>query len=61
MKAWLYLVAAIVCAVGVMIVYDARLISKKFFSSSDENSASLLLKILGFVFLMIGGLIIFFN
>ena len=46
---------------GVVLIYDARNITKKFFGFGDQNEASSGLKILGFLILMIGGLILYFN
>jgi len=47
--------------IGVIMVYDARIITKKLFSFGDQNEASWGLKILGFIISIIGGLIIYFN
>ena len=46
---------------GVILIYDARNITKKFFGFGDQNEASSGLKIFGFMLLMIGGLILYFN
>ena len=46
---------------GVILIYDARLITKKFFGFGDQNEASQGLKILGIIIAIIGGLILFFN
>ena len=46
---------------GVILIYDARLITKKFFGFGDQNEGSQGLKILGFIIVIIGGLILFFN
>ena len=42
------LLAAIMLLIGVSLIYDARLITKKFFGFGDQNEASSGLKILGF-------------
>ena len=55
------LLAAIMLLIGVSLIYDARLITKKFFGFGDQNEASSGLKILGFILAVIGGLIIYFN
>ncbi len=57
----LLLVGLIIIAVGVIMIYDARILTKKMFSFGDQNEATSGLKILGFVFSIIGVLIIFFN
>ena len=46
---------------GVILIYDARLLTKKFFGFGDQNEASQGLKILGFIIFVLGGLILFFN
>ena len=46
---------------GVILIYDARLITKKFFGFGDQNDASSGLKIVGFLLAIVGGLIIYFN
>lgn len=46
--------------VGVILIYDARIITKKFFSFGDQNEGSLGLKIAGVIILLIGaGILIF--
>ena len=47
-------VGIIVIAVGVVLVYDARNLTKKFFSTSDTNTATKTFKIVGFVSAIIG-------
>ncbi len=46
---------------GVVLVFDARGISKKNFGFGDQNEATAGMKILGYVIAMIGTLIIYFN
>lgn len=45
---------------GVIMIYDARILTKKFFGFGDQNEGSSGLKILGFIFAIIGGIILFF-
>ena len=54
-------IALIIVAVGVVMVYDARTITKKLFGFGDQNQAAWGLKILGFIVAIIGALIIYFN
>ena len=54
-------IGLILVTLGVILVYDARSITKKFFSFGDQNDASLGLKLIGFLIGIIGGLIIYFN
>lgn len=55
------LVAVIVILIGVILVYDARIITKKMFGFGDQNEATSGLKILGWLIAIIGILIIFFT
>ena len=54
----LKIIGLIFATVGVIMVYDARLIAKKYFGNGDQNQATLGVKILGFVFIIIGGLVL---
>ena len=45
---------------GVIMIYDARIITKKFFGFGDQNEGSSGLKILGFIIAIIGAFIIYF-
>ena len=46
---------------GVKMIYDARPIVKQYFSFGDENEATLGIKILGFLFAIVGGIVLYFN
>lgn len=59
-KLILKIVALLIILLGVILIYDARMITKKFFSFGDQNEGSSGLKILGFIFSIIGGIIIYF-
>jgi len=48
------LIGIIILAIGVVCVYDARNLTKKFFSSSDTNSATKTFKIVGLIISIIG-------
>ena len=61
LKAIITLVAVIMVLAGVILIYDARVITKKFFGFGDQNEGSSGLKILGFLISIIGGLILYFN
>ena len=54
-------VGILVALIGVIIVYDARILTKKLFSFGDQNEASMGLKILGFILAIIGSLVIYLN
>lgn len=53
-------IALIMALIGVIIVYDARILTKKLFGFGDQNRAAWGLKILGFIIAIIGALIIYF-
>ena len=54
------LIAALMILIGVILIYDARIITKRFFGFGDQNEASTGLKMIGFIIAMIGGIIIYF-
>ena len=54
-------IGLILAMIGVIFVYDARILTKRFFSFGDQNQASWGLKILGFIIAIIGGFLVFFN
>ena len=54
------LLGTIMVLVGIIMIYDARILTKKFFGFGDQNEASNGFKILGFIIAIIGGLIIYF-
>ncbi len=55
------IIAALILLGGVILIYDARMITKKFFGFGDQNDASSGLKIIGFLALILGGIIMYFN
>lgn len=56
----LKIIALIIALIGVILIYDARILTKKFFSFGDQNEGSSGLKILGFILAIIGGIVIYF-
>ncbi len=55
------MVSILMVLAGIIMIYDARILTKKFFGFGDQNEASSGLKILGFLIAIIGGLIFYFN
>lgn len=55
------IISLIIVALGVICIYDARILSKKIFSYADQNKATSGIKILGFAVSLVGILIIYFN
>ena len=60
MEIILKLIGAIITLTGVILIYDARSLTKKLFGFGDQNEATLGFKILGAIFCLVGGLIIYF-
>lgn len=54
------LIGVLIVLLGIMMIYDARILTKKFFGFGDQNEATSGLKILGFIVAIVGGLIIYF-
>lgn len=55
----LNLIGIIVMAIGAICVYDARKLTKRFFGSGDENTATRIFKIIGLIVFLIGCAIVF--
>lgn len=55
------IISLLIILSGVILIYDARIITKKFFGFGDQNEGASGLKILGFIFAIIGGIILYFN
>lgn len=54
------LIGFIMVLIGVILIYDARILTKNFFGFGDQNEASSGLKILGFIISILGAIIIYF-
>ena len=54
------LIGALIALAGVIMIYDARLITKKYFSFGDKNEATTGLKMLGTIVCVIGGVLVMF-
>ena len=54
------LIGVLIVLLGIIMIYDARILTKKFFGFGDQNDASSGLKILGFIIAIVGVLIIYF-
>lgn len=53
-KLILILLGTVIVAIGVVMVFDARLIAEKAFSSNETNETTKTLKRVGFIVLLIG-------
>ena len=56
----LKLIGALILLVGVILIYDARIITKKMFGFGDQNEATSGFKILGVLLSVVGAVIIYF-
>ena len=54
------LIGALILLIGVILIYDARIITKKMFGFGDQNEATSGFKILGAIISIIGSIIIYF-
>ena len=61
LKIILLTIGTIITLLGVIMVFDARSLTKKLFSFGDQNEEASGLKILGFFMAIIGTLLIYFN
>ncbi len=61
LKTILLIIGVLSALLGVIMVYDARNLTKKLFGFGDQNEATSGLKILGFFIAIIGALVIYFN
>ena len=55
------LIEVINILVGVVFIYDARILTKKLFGFGDQNEATSGFKILGAMLSIVGGLIVYFD
>lgn len=54
-------IGIIVIVMGIKMIYDARPIVKAYFGFGEENEAVRGMKILGFIFTIIGSALLYFN
>ena len=60
-KLIIILIGVFLAMLGSILIYNSRIITKKFFSFGDQNDGTFIVKIVGFTSLVIGGIIILFN
>ena len=56
----LKLIGVLILLIGVVLIYDARIITKKMFGFGDQNEATAGFKILGVVISIVGAVIVYF-
>ena len=57
----LILIGLIIALLGVVCIFDARVLTKKLFGFGDQNEGTTGLKMVGFIFALVGAFIVFFN
>lgn len=55
------IIGLLIIFLGINMIYDGRIITKKFFGFGDQNEATKGLKILGFIITVVGGMVLYFN
>lgn len=55
----LKIIGVLIILAGVILVYDSRLITKKFFGFGVQNEATIGMKLIGFIIAIIGAIVIF--
>ena len=54
---WLSILGGVNALVGTLLLFDARRLVKKYFDFGEENNATKGMKIVGFILIIIGGVI----
>lgn len=57
----LKLIGLILVLIGVIMIYDARILTRKWFGFGDQNEASTGFKILGAIICILGAIIVYCN
>lgn len=57
----LFILGIILAMFGVILIYDARPITKKSFSFGDQNEGAMGLKMIGFLISIIGAILVYCN
>lgn len=61
MELFMLFIGTSLLIIGVKLIYDARVIVNKYFSVNDKNSATLFLKVIGTMCVILGALLAFKN
>jgi hypothetical protein len=54
---WLKMFGAVIALVGSFLLFDSRRLVKKYFNFGEENDATKGMKVIGFILIIIGGII----
>jgi hypothetical protein len=58
MQVFMLFIGTVLLTIGVKLIYDARLIVKKYFSVSDKNTATIFLKVIGTMCIFFGAILV---
>jgi len=61
MQVFMLFIGVILLSIGVKLIYDARIIVNQYFSVKNKNSATLILKVMGTFFVIVGALLAYKN
>ena len=61
MQKFLFLIGAVLAVLRVILIYDARPITRRIFGFGYQNEASMGLKIFGFLISIGGAILVYFN
>ena len=56
---YIKIISQIVILIGIILAYDARILTEKWFGMGDQNEGAAGMKILGFILSTIGGIILY--
>jgi hypothetical protein len=57
MKLFMLFIGVMLLVIGVKLIYDARIIVNKYFSVNDKNTATIFLKVIGTVCIIVGAIL----
>ena len=55
------LIALIIVLIGINLIFDARILIDKWFGLGDQNDGTTGLKIMGFIFAIVGSIMLYFT
>lgn len=61
MRNFLLFIGILILVFGIKFIFDARPIVQKYFGFGDKNDATMGLKIFGAIFILVGGILMYFN
>ena len=59
-KIILGIIGLLITILGIIMIFDARYLTKRFFGFGDQNEAALGFKMIGFIIAIVGGIAMYF-